>query len=653
MHLKYFFLFQTQTMSLQQTAVQQSWLSTNLSNIPPSTMASSDARRMSEPCHTMVDRKSPPPRPASVSLSPLKGNITSPELHPNQAVMLDEVGEGEMVENKLVIPDEMVRYLNQVADNQNNTELAANWSEAINNAQIRSPTSFPGVPSPQNTNLLSPSSAMNQILPSPGNISQMLPSPSVNLNQILPSPQTNFNPMISSPVSNVNQMVNSPTHTHLDQIMPSPSANTNQIPADTMSQMVPSPAMNQIMHSPSSHLNQMVPSPSTNINMMMHSPASNLLPSPGGNQMLQALPSPGNYQLMPSPSSTYSIQNPMMSPASNVNQAVASPANMNQMPLRCHSQISSNSQSAQNCNMSINNGMIMHNNQMVPNCYNSRSVNHGNCYNMQHWENNCQNNGMVNPRDHHSMCNRNRDLMGHCRPQNPIVNGYVNSSGPTPVNQCINHNNYETCNQNCYVNCQNRMMKNYNCGTYQTPLGHNGYNNCISNVSDPLPSPAIATPAPTDIISQPQQAQMSRPCTHYVQNCFPTPPYTSQCASNPQNCNNCPNCRKTVYNQSNQCYGTNTNREVQCKDVSQSQASPSNINNGIMTLGMRHDAYQRTLEYVQNCQSWVNGSETSNRNSQPLKCGDKASSNMIINDMTSSLSSLLEENRYLHMRFNS
>ncbi|KAG8226063.1 hypothetical protein J437_LFUL006370, partial [Ladona fulva] len=36
-----------------------------------------------------------------------------PEHHPNREVVLEEVGEGEMVENKLVIPDEMVHYLNQ------------------------------------------------------------------------------------------------------------------------------------------------------------------------------------------------------------------------------------------------------------------------------------------------------------------------------------------------------------------------------------------------------------------------------------------------------------------------------------------------------------------------------------------------------------
>lgn len=67
---------------------------------------------MSEPTRTnQAQRISPPipPRPRSAQL---------PELHPNQEVILDEVGEGEMVENKLVIPDEMMQYLNQVIYSQ-------------------------------------------------------------------------------------------------------------------------------------------------------------------------------------------------------------------------------------------------------------------------------------------------------------------------------------------------------------------------------------------------------------------------------------------------------------------------------------------------------------------------------------------------------
>lgn len=66
-------------------------------------------RRMSEPTRGhQTQRNSPPvpPRPRSAQLL---------EHHPNQEVILDEVGEGEMVENKLVIPDEMMQYLNQVS----------------------------------------------------------------------------------------------------------------------------------------------------------------------------------------------------------------------------------------------------------------------------------------------------------------------------------------------------------------------------------------------------------------------------------------------------------------------------------------------------------------------------------------------------------
>lgn len=54
---------------------------------------------------------------------------------------------------------------------------------------------------------------------------------------------------------------------------------------------------------------------------------------------------------------------------------------------------------------------------------------------------------------------------------------------------------------------------------------------------------------------------------------------------------------------------------------------------------MRPDAYQRTLEYVQSCQSW-------NATTEPTPTNN----NMIVGDMTSSLSSLLEENRFLQMQ---
>lgn len=67
---------------------------------------------MSEPIQS-TNVTSPPPRPRSTlpSIPPL----AEPN-HPNQEVVLDEVGEGELIESKLVLPDDMVMYLNQVCN---------------------------------------------------------------------------------------------------------------------------------------------------------------------------------------------------------------------------------------------------------------------------------------------------------------------------------------------------------------------------------------------------------------------------------------------------------------------------------------------------------------------------------------------------------
>ena len=92
--------------------------------------------------------------------------------------------------------------------------------------------------------------------------------------------------------------------------------------------------------------------------------------------------------------------------------------------------------------------------------------------------------------------------------------------------------------------------------------------------------------------------------------------------------------------------------EIQCRDISQSQqGSPIKP-----PEGMRQDSYRRTLEYVQQCRNWSgngrqgpDGSVSSSTHPIPLPQALPASANMIVNDMTSSLSSLLEENRYLQM----
>ncbi|XP_065370731.1 transcriptional activator cubitus interruptus [Calliphora vicina] len=166
--------------------------------------------------------------------------------------------------------------------------------------------------------------------------------------------------------------------------------------------------------------------------------------------------------------------------------------------------------------------------------------------------------------------------------------------------------------------------------------------------------------------------------------------------------------------------GSAVHNEIQCQDITQSQMSPAlvkpptascnnnmnisysqnqlsfsqympvaatfynaannnnaNANNNNSTSNMCTDAYQRTLEYVQNCQSWLQTKKSPNQNSpnaefvmpscpvqntnhlqpghphqhhQPdVTSSTHPSPNMVINDMTTSLSSLLEENRYLQM----
>lgn len=54
------------------------------------------------------------------------------EQHPNREVDLDEVEEGEMVEDKLIIPEEFKNYLNQVADNELGTGNNANAVNSMN-----------------------------------------------------------------------------------------------------------------------------------------------------------------------------------------------------------------------------------------------------------------------------------------------------------------------------------------------------------------------------------------------------------------------------------------------------------------------------------------------------------------------------------------
>ena len=126
-----------------------------------------------------------------------------------------------------------------------------------------------------------------------------------------------------------------------------------------------------------------------------------------------------------------------------------------------------------------------------------------------------------------------------------------------------------------------------------------------------------------------------------------------------------------------------TRAEIQCQDISQSQVSPavairqvpqnpppqlppqqplmaaemtppalnsnpntnqnnSNANNN-NNSNMGSETYQRTLEYVQNCQNWAESA------ADMVSSSTHPSSNLVINDMSTSLNSFFEEDRYLQM----
>lgn len=63
---------------------------------------------------------------------------------------------------------------------------------------------------------------------------------------------------------------------------------------------------------------------------------------------------------------------------------------------------------------------------------------------------------------------------------------------------------------------------------------------------------------------------------------------------------------------------------------------------------MRQAAYQRTLEYVEQCQSWAVSSST-HPAATPAPPPPTTTDNMVINDMNSSLNSLVDENKYFQM----
>nr|XP_026485757.1 transcriptional activator cubitus interruptus isoform X1 [Vanessa tameamea] len=138
---------------------------------------------------------------------------------------------------------------------------------------------------------------------------------------------------------------------------------------------------------------------------------------------------------------------------------------------------------------------------------------------------------------------------------------------------------------------------------------------------------------------------------HNMQKSIPNSVNMSTGSQKPINGTRIPmNCNQIVKNgeqqtdcSMNSLRSQNNQADVQVWDISQSQIEATNGRKKNQNT-MRQETYQRTLEYVENCENWKS-SEMVSSSTHPLQGGD----NMVVNDLQTSLSSFYEENQYLQM----
>ncbi|XP_057336972.1 transcriptional activator cubitus interruptus-like isoform X2 [Microplitis mediator] len=582
---------QTQNMSLQGVqSIPSEWTATSHCLPQPS-----GDRRMSEPTRGyQTQRTSPPvpPRPRSAQL---------PELHPNQEVVLDEVGEGEMVENKLVIPDEMMQYLNEVQAGGNQINYRGSPLPICQSPICTNPLHYQRQ---QNCNYTNQHNQQQTCYPAQ-------------------SPQIQQQPQQQMQTNCQNYQVPSPAYSHCPSSRMSqasgycPPQNYGQVQS-CGSQMQPSP-MSQVM-SPGSHY-----APSQMSDQPMTSPAAGALPPQHGipqnlQQTSAQLTRNCNQQNHQVYYQTYGCQGQVNN---NCAAQQAHPQAQNCSPVS-HSpglvqpctQIRNCPQMSPHCTQVPSPGarINMHNTQ----CAGQQTQTQCNRVN-NHVMNDIAVRNVIPGNDQLRDVNINSPAIGqcptmqHCAPGaiKPMQNMQINPGQPAPASSPANNLQCTQLGANCV----------------HPGIAHSPRHN---HANQQLNLPKGMTP----ICARQNNCRVQSQC-----GCEPA---ATQCAHNQFGCN----CQ---WNYS-ECFNGHNMGEIQCRDISQSQqGSPAKP-----PQGMRQDSYRRTLEYVQQCRNW-SGTQIHETNvsssTHPLSLPQPlpASSNMVVNDMTSSLSSLLEENRFLQM----
>ncbi|CAK1546805.1 unnamed protein product [Leptosia nina] len=681
--------------------------------------------------------------------------ITTAQVHhPNQEVNLEQVAEGEMVENKLVIPDEMMQYLNQsilgtdtvtpAKTDSTNQEPGNDKDENITKDKVAS-----DVPNTNNSsdkisdvatsddsllkNLGAIGSDLNisdiqvdlrsldvsmsgnsgsllakspddknpplqeQVIPEVVNencekdfsrppASQAPTNPLQSLqtmtaNQTEQSNRTRINPAsqkqttIKSNVQTMNmphgllspqslphsamspQSVMSPNH--MPNLMSPPSVYNVMSPQSAMSVM--SPQHNAM--SPQSMQSLMSPMP----NQMMMSPRHNNIGSPmsqnlNSPMMNMASPMPQNIASpmshgMPSPMHP-GLQSPITSPMiqnmTNMTMNVPSPQNHTQNIMMMNANMMSQMPTAQMASPQMAtpqmaNQYINRQNCKVPN----KNFNAPKQYPNQNFNQNpMQNQPAQQNMAQYSMMQQINQNQLQMQPQSQVA--YMPNYSQNYMNQCNQMHPMQMS--------RSSVMSVDNSGTMSRGA-MNGYyeNQCpqnmqyTQNVQYPQPPPynsvvpnVMGPPPPKNQYNQYyNQRQMNQWEYNQLNKMQKSVPNSVNMSTGSQKPVNGVRPLNQVKNGDTDCSmnslrSHNQPSDVQVWDISQSQIDASN--NRKKQNSMRQETYQRTLEYVENCENWKS-SEMVSSSTHPLQGGD----NMVVNDLQTSLSSFYEENQYLQM----
>ncbi|XP_014207539.1 transcriptional activator cubitus interruptus-like [Copidosoma floridanum] len=562
-------------------------------------LAAAGDRRMSEPARALHGQRGSPPMP------PRPRSAQLPEFHPNQEVVLDEVGEGEMVENKLVIPDEMMQYLNQVQA---------------------------GITGYRTSPMLS--SCHSPICTNPQHCSQ---KPAANVtnaqcgyNNSAPlqqQPQQHQAQCYGQQVQDANYgpLHNQPSFGQCPNARPAQATVTGYYNQPQQQQ----PQQQQF--APSGHFSE----------QPMTSPAAGALAPVALAQPMQGVQQNGAQmsrncaQAQPQQLDHANYYNPNYGPC-QANQLAGNCAAHPMQPVQQTCSAGHAMRPGGGSCQALAQPTLCQQQQMAPA---GGHLGTGNV--MQHNQCGAQMNtvkpGVMSPLLSPLVADQcPRSVASYCSQPSPASQKTMDMQVQSPCSQISTGCTHPT--PHCNLNLQNVQSMQ----------------NAISKeTTTTTTTTTTATTRPCSQyccqLQQPQQTQQ-QPLHHH------------QHQHQQQRFNGCGNDCQWTYGAEQCCnavgagaaasIGPTSPLEIQCRDISQSQGSPAKP-----PQGMRQDSYRRTLEYVQQCRNWSGSGiaqvpETSvSSSTHPLSLPQPlpASANMIVNDMTSSLSSLLEENRYLQM----